>query len=273
MVRLIDYLRSQGLSSAQAKKKLSSGKIFFQGVPSSDPGRMVSPHDVEVRSNAPRHHPGRDPVVLFRDDHLIVVVKPSGMLSVPAPRRREQNLQAWIGQRFGRTLAVHRLDEPTSGVMMFARTARAQQAIKSLLEEHAVERRYLAIVYGRVPDKPRRMETTLIRNRGDGLRGSGPGGRRAVTHLQLKERLEWASLIEAQLETGRTHQVRIHLAELRHPVLGDHLYGRRAEHRMALHAYKLVFQHPIEAKEMSFVAPLPDDLAQLRRKLLRGAKV
>ena len=93
-----------------------------------------------------------------------------------------------------------------------------------------------------------------------------------MTHLQLRERLDRVSLVEAQLETGRTHQVRIHLAEVRHPVLGDNLYGRRADHRMALHAYRLSFQHPMVSKTMSFEVPLPDDLAQLRRQLLRGAK-
>jgi 23S rRNA pseudouridine1911/1915/1917 synthase len=114
------------------------------------------------------------------------------------------------------------------------------------------------------------VRNTLVRDRGDGLRGSGPGGKPAATHFKRVELLRGATLVEARLETGRTHQVRIHLAELGHPVLGDRLYGPRvanAAPRLALHAWRLAFKHPFGGKEVKVEVPLADDMDRLRRDL------
>ena len=279
-MRLIDHLKALGHSNREAGELLKTGKVSYGGVPTADPVREVEPERVEVSLTAPRLRPGLDPVLLWRDAHLAIVWKPPGLLSVPAPgRRQEDNLLSLAGRMLGSVLAVHRLDEPTSGLMMIARTEAAQQALKDQLAAHDIERRYLAIVRdpGRFPEEPLTIDNHLVRDRGDRLRGSGPpddpSARAARTHFRLVERLgPHHALVEAKLESGRTHQVRIHLAEAGFPVLGEPLYATasvtRAAPRLALHAAVLGLTHPSTGAEMAFTAPLADDLARLRRDLL-----
>jgi len=280
MPRLIDYLRSLKLTNREARDLLDTGKVMYCGVPTADAGREVDAALVAVRRNAPRIRPNRDLAVIHRDPHMAVVYKPPGMLSVPSPGRRDvKSVIGVVRHLIGAAFPVHRLDEPTSGLMMVALTERCQLLIKEILFEHRVERGYLALVGGWFPSAPCTVRSMLVRNRGDGLRGSAvegdeDGAREAVTHLKLLEHLgKGASLVEARLETGRTHQVRIHLSEKRHPILGDDLYAppglARAAPRLALHAFKLGFTHPVTGKKMDFEAPLADDLEALRRRLLR----
>jgi 23S rRNA pseudouridine1911/1915/1917 synthase len=280
MARLIDELRARGLSAATARQLLATGKVFFAGVPTADPGRDVAADAVEVRPAAPRLVPGRDLVLLWHDGDLAIVVKPAGMLAVPATgRRREQSVVSVVHRLLGAAWPVHRLDEPTSGLMMVALSERCQRAIKDLLFHHRIERRYQALARGRFSATPRTVRTLLGRNRGDGRRGSVDEGevegKEAVTHLALLEGCgRSASRVEARLETGRTHQVRIHLAEAGHPVLGDELYGdagaARMAPRLALHATVLALTHPLTSEHLSFSIPLADDIEQLRRRLMRG---
>lgn len=283
--RLMDALAARGLRGAAAKRALASGKVALSGVPTGDAGRLVDPEKVTVNLNAPRIAVGRDPVVLWRDAHLAVLWKPAGLLSVPAPRAGgSHNLVGWVRRLFGEAHVVHRLDEDTSGVMMVARTEAAVEPLKALFAAHDVDRRYLALVAHRFPSEPRRVHSFFVRDRGDGRRGSAPkdepvpeGAREAITHLRRVELLGAdASLVEARLETGRTHQVRIHLAESGHPVLGDALYGTRGfasrSSRLALHAATLGFRNPFTGEHLHFEAPLADDLEVLRRKLLGGRR-
>lgn len=274
-VRLIDHLKATGLSNREARRQMASGKVSYMGVPTADAGRSVDPALVAVEPRAPRIRVGQDPVILYRDEHLAVVWKPAGLLSVAAPRRgRDPNLVSLVARVLGEAQPVHRLDEDTSGVLIVARSARARQAMIPLFAEHAVERVYLALVQGRFPEEPVTVSNTLVEDRGDGRRGAGegPDSVTAVTHLRRLEVLrDRASVVEARLETGRKHQVRIHLAEAGHPVLGDTRYGsKRARHRsrrLALHAWRLAFTHPLTGRALSFEAPLADDLEQLRRRL------
>lgn len=275
-VRLIEYFRGRGLSNREARRLLETGKVYLGPAPTADPTRDVDPAMVAIRENAPRVRVGRDAVVLERDRHLAVVLKPAGMLSVPAPGRRDAPVVLReVGRALGSVFPVHRLDEETSGLMLVARSESCQQALKQMLFEHRVERGYLALVRGRFPSEPQTVRTVLVRDRGDGLRGSGrtdsPDGKPAVTELRLVEAVgPTASLVEARLETGRTHQVRIHLAEMGHAVLGDRIYGTRGElgaPRLALHAAKLELVHPITGAKLAFELPLPDDLERLRRDL------
>ena len=223
-VRVIDRLKELGLSNRQAKEALRTGKVFLGGCPTGDPIRIVSVDELVYRPNAPRVRPDTDPAVISLDENVVVAAKPSGMLSVPAPKRKETSVLETLAAKFGKLFVVHRLDEGTSGLMMFARNERSQKALKDALFVHDVERRYHAVVHGGFPEESKTVTSSLVRNRGDGLRGSqsGDGGKEAVTHLRLLEKLgRRASLVEATLETGRTHQVRIHLAEQGFPVLGD----------------------------------------------------
>ena len=272
-VRLIDHLRKLGMSNREAKAALSTGKVYVGDAPTADPARDVVPARVSIRPNAPRVRPWVDVVVVYRDEHLAVVAKPPGVLSVPAASKRgARNVLAEGKRVLGAALPVHRLDEDTSGLMLVARNPRCQQALKELLFVHDVQRRYVAIVAGNFPAGPRRHETHLVRDRGDGLRGSGaaPDGKRAVTHFTTLRSLGKArTLVEARLETGRTHQIRIHLAELGFPVLGDKLYAKRGvtrlAPRLALHAAVLGFRHPMTGQTLRFEAPVADDLERLIR--------
>ncbi len=222
---------------------------------------------------------GRDAVMLWYDQHLAVVWKPPEMLAVPAPGRHDaENVLRYVGQRLGSALPVHRLDEETSGVMLVARTDAAQEALKALFESHDIERKYLALVRGAFPAGPsREIRSMMVRDRGDGLRGSGEGflAKPAVTWVARVESYGRASLVEARLETGRTHQVRIHLAEMDHPVLGDPLYADRhtagQAPRLALHAARLAFIHPFTGEALHFDAPLADDMEILRRRFAEKA--
>ncbi len=283
MPRLIEYLRSIPLTNKEANDLLDTGKVFYCGVPTADRGREVDTSKVEIRRSAPRIRPNLDLSIIYRDEELSVVFKPAGMMSVRAVGRRgEKDVIGEVRRLLGDAYPVHRLDEMTSGVMMVALSMDSQYAIKQILFEHKVERRYLAIVSGIFPDKPMTIRTQLVRDRGDGLRGSSYGvnednSKEAVTHLKLIERLgKTASLVEASLETGRTHQVRIHLSESKFPILGDELYAParvvRAAPRLALHAYRLGFTHPKTGKPLVFDCPLADDLESLRRRLLGLAR-
>ena len=274
MIRLLDPLATLGLRSNAAREALRTGKVRIDRVPTADGGRLVDPTRVRYDPNTPRMVVGRDPVMLWYDPHLAVVWKPPEMLAVPAPGRHDtENVLKYVGTRLGSALAVHRLDEDTSGVMLVARTDAAQFALKELFEAHTVERRYLALVRGSFPEGPaREIRTMMVRDRGDGLRGSGHSfdAKPAITWLQRVESYGKVSLVEAKLETGRTHQVRIHLAELEHAVLGDPLYADRhvagLSSRLALHAARLAFRHPFTGEPLHFDAPLADDLEILRRK-------
>ena len=280
MVTIRSVLQGRGMSNAQIKRAAASGKISISGVPTADTGRLVLPDNVQLRMNAPKLTPGRDLAVLFRDEHMAVVWKPAGWLSVKAANRRdEKDVVTYVAGLFGAGFAVHRLDEDTSGAMMVALTKPTQMGLKSLLEVHDVERRYLALVKGRPALDKWTSSSNFVRDRGDGLRGSGDGDDRlATTHFRVLDRFRGSvSLVEATLESGRTHQVRIHLAEEGHAVLGDSLYGDSgaAKHspRLALHAAVLGFVHPITGQKKRFEVPLADDLEQLRREFQMTGKV
>ena len=177
---------------------------------------------------------------------------------------------------------VHRLDRDTSGLMVFARTVPAERHLGQQFRQHTTERRYLAVVVGSVPAQT--IESHLVRDRGDGRRGStklANAGKHAVTHVRPLEELAGYTLVECRLETGRTHQIRIHLSELGHPVCGDKVYGRpqgaeattdqSGAPRLALHAAALTIEHPETGERLQFQMPLPAELKQFLDRL-RGGK-
>jgi 23S rRNA pseudouridine1911/1915/1917 synthase len=179
---------------------------------------------------------------------------------------------------------VHRLDRDTSGLMVFARTPEAEQKLIRMFARHEVQRAYVAVVHGRV--EAQTIDTWLVRDRGDGLRGSTPlgaaveGAQRAITHMRPMEHLPSYTILECRLETGRTHQIRIHLAEIGHRLCGEKVYthgiGQRVEadasgaSHQALHAAELSFVHPITTQALKFRMSLPRDLKEWLLKL-RGA--
>lgn len=281
-LRLVEHLRNLGYAGRAARDLLETGKVLYGGVPTADSGREVEPERVMIKLGAPRLRPNRDIAVIFHDRHLAVVFKPPGMLAVETVgRHREPSVVGMVRKLFGAAFVVHRLDEPTSGLMMVALTESCQRQIKEILFRHAVDRVYWAIVRGIFPVAPVTVVSNLVRNRGDGLRGSDeeaedPNAKEAITHFELIEHLgPHASLVQAKLETGRTHQVRIHLSERGYPILGDRLYGTpgvgRAAARLALHAAELGLRHPVTGESLHFQAALADDLEQMRRRLCHHA--
>lgn len=191
--------------------------------------------------------------IAFEDSDLLVVNKPAGLLTTPTPESDRGNLLDLLSRRHGRReriLVVHRIDLQTSGLLVFAKTDQANRNLSALFREHDIERKYLVVV-DRVFKKERTVDSEI-------------NGRRAVTHLTLEESLgERCTLLSARLETGRTHQIRIHCAELGHKVLGDRQYGTRTDYdppRMALHATRLGFVHPRSGDTMTFDSPWPADL-------------
>src|SRR5262249_31997338 len=170
-----------------------------------------------------------------------------------------------------------RLDKETSGLVVFARTVAAERGLGKQFRAHTVHRRYLAVVPGYVPKQT--IRTRLVRDRGDGRRGStglADQGKEAVTHVEPVERLPGYTLVACRLETGRTHQIRIHLAELGHPVCGEKVYGPRTDTsgapRLALHAAELGFRHPAIGEEMRWTMPLPPDLGAVVQRLREGGE-
>jgi 23S rRNA pseudouridine1911/1915/1917 synthase len=243
-------------------------------------------------------------IVAYLDTQIVVVEKPPGITSVRhhsekswSPRRRqvqptlEDLIPRLIDRAGGKArrrpdrrrrsagvFPVHRLDRDTSGLMVFARTAAAKKNLEQQFRRHETERRYLAVVEGSIADQT--IESHLVRNRGDGRRGSSGAagkGKRAVTHVRTIEHLAGRTLVECRLETGRTHQIRIHLAEAGHPVCGETVYaaghkrrpGEFRAPRLALHAAELGLVHPVTGKSLRFTMPLPEDLDRFVRHLRR----
>jgi 23S rRNA pseudouridine1911/1915/1917 synthase len=189
-----------------------------------------------------------------------------------APRRASK------AGRAARVRLVHRLDRDTSGVMVLATSAEAERRLVHMFRKHAITRVYLAIVHGRVEEQT--LDSRLVRDRGDRRRGSTTlpeVGKRAVTHVRPLECLQSYTLLECRLETGRTHQIRIQLAEAGHPVCGEKVYNKPlrgepiADHsgaqRQALHASELGFPHPVTGQPLDFQMPLPADFQQLLARL------
>lgn len=284
------------MSWANAGRLISSRKVKINGELCLDPARRLREGEtVEVLAqpvSAPRER--QEIVIRFSDEHVVVVEKPAGISTVRHPAERDwpdrrrklaptlDDLVTWqLRLRRPRRLRiVQRLDKETSGLLVFARTVLAEQALGKQFRDHTVTRRYLAVVPGRVA--PQTIRTRLVPDRGDRRRGSttvGKLGKAAVTHVKVAEQLQGYTLLECRLETGRTHQIRIHLAELGNPVCGEKVYHRQPDGtlipdnsgtpRLALHAADLGFRHPVTQRDMSWSMALPGDLESLLEQLRR----
>jgi 23S rRNA pseudouridine1911/1915/1917 synthase len=275
-----------GKSWNEVRRLARTGKIFVDGVALLDPTSLVpAGAEVELRQNAPRAT--RTPslpkrAILYLDPQVVVVEKPSGISTVPYDEHErgtlDQLVMETISERGRRAPLgiVHRVDKETSGVVVFARTVAAKLALKNQFRFHSVGRRYVAIAHGDVTGGV--IRSRLVQDRGDGRRGSTDNeelGREAVTHVKWLEALRGASLVECRLETGRTHQIRIHLAERGHPLVGERVYSKNYRGqlleapRLMLHARQLAFDHPTSGERLSFETVMPQDmqavLATLRR--------
>jgi 23S rRNA pseudouridine1911/1915/1917 synthase len=212
--------------------------------------------------------------VLFEDAHLIVVDKAAGVLTVPTPRRERNTLVAQL-EKFlrARLVVVHRLDRDTSGALVFAKNERAGRALMDRWREDKVERRYDAIALGVLTEPEGTIRSRMVTGRGLQRRSAREDeeGEDAVTHFVVKQRVQGATLLEVTLETGRRNQIRVHLAERGHPLLGDVRYaGGRThplwrERRLALHARTLSFLHPVTRAPVSVEAKTPEAFLRFLR--------
>jgi len=287
-----------GTSWGKARGWIEAGKVRVGGALVTDTtARVVAGAEIAVDESARRPRPEElgDGDVVYSDAQVIVVAKPPGLSTIPYDDTETDTLdarvRAWLerkrlvprGQR--PTLGiVHRLDKETSGLVVFTRTWLAKQALTSQFRQHTVHRRYLAIAHGDVPG--RTLRSFFIENRGDGLRGSKRGrpagskpladGREAITHVTRVEALAGSTLVACRLETGRTHQIRIHLSESGNPLVGERVYVRGFRGplieapRLMLHAAELGFIHPATEREVRWEQPTPADMLAVIARL-KGA--
>jgi 23S rRNA pseudouridine1911/1915/1917 synthase len=208
--------------------------------------------------------------VIHADEALLVVDKPAGLVVHPAPSHRGETLVGLLGELAGggegsRPGIVHRLDKDTSGLMIVARSEASQRALAAQIQRREVVREYLALVEGTLKSRSGTIDAPLGRDRRRRTRQAvrGAGEREARTHFEVIEALTADTLVQARLETGRTHQIRVHFAAIGHPVAGDPEYGSKGRHglsRQFLHSARLTFHHPTTGKEMTFESALPADL-------------
>ncbi len=300
-----------GTSWGDARKWIESGKVEVDGQTVFDHGRAVRAGvRVVLAMNAPKRTKQSktevaveldDSAIVFVDAHIVVVNKPAGVSTIPFDENEtgtlDERVRDWLSKRMKRGErgtrpslgVVHRLDKQTSGVLVFTRTWLAKQSLTQQFRVHTVHRRYLAIAHGVVP--ARTIRSHIVPDRGDGIRGSlrgsgakaraprqgsGDGAQLAITHIEPVEALAGATLVACRLETGRTHQIRVHLSEAGHPVVGERVYirgyaqeGREAipAPRLMLHALELGFVHPATNAEVRFERPPPADFEETLRRL------
>ena len=228
------------------------------------PERKIVP-EAAVEEAAPLSIP-------YEDEHLLVVDKPAGLVVHPGAGHAAGTLADALvahgaaGGEEGRLGIVHRLDRDTSGLLVVARSDEAFERLQELVRERALEREYLALVRGKPRSRSGRIEAPIGRDRRDATRQSldTETPRDAITHFELEERLQRHALLRVRLETGRMHQIRVHLAAINLPVAGDSVYGVGGElglDRQFLHAARLAFDHPISGERVETTSPLPPDLA------------
>ncbi len=197
--------------------------------------------------------------ILYQDDHMLVVDKPPHMLVVHAPGRRSPTIVDAVARQVGTSAyPVHRLDEDTSGVLALAKTPEARKLLEEIFRRHRAERIYLALLSHSPSPPAGRIESRLV-EKGGRMCSVEKGGDVAVTHYKVLRRVDRFTLVECRLETGRRNQIRVHMADINCPVVGDRKYGYRSRHggsfsRAMLHAWRLVLPHPVTGKRLEVVA-------------------
>jgi 23S rRNA pseudouridine1911/1915/1917 synthase len=284
------------LSRERLKALISSGGVRDPaGMQVRDPSSKAKTgaYEIHVPEPAPAHNVPQDIAltIVFEDDHLIVVDKPAGMVVHPAAGNFDGTLvNALLHHCAGRLSSiggvarpgiVHRIDKDTSGLLVVAKTDVTHEGLSAQFARHSIDRRYQAIVAGIPNPSSGSVDAPLARssaNRQKMAIVSAGRGKRAVTHYRLVKPLRESALVECRLETGRTHQVRVHMTSIGHPLLGDQIYGRtKTVHRdllnqldfkrQALHAADLGFVHPVSKENLSFKSAIPSDMQELFRAL------
>jgi 23S rRNA pseudouridine1911/1915/1917 synthase len=263
-------------SRGVAERLLETGTVLVDGRPLDKSRRLSGGEELEFEPPEPEvttlEPEQMDLRIAYEDEHLMVVDKPAGLVVHPASGHATGTLVQGLlehdiaGGDAARPGIVHRLDRDTSGLMVVARSEEAHARLQKLIRNRALERHYTALVLGRPRSRTGRIEAPIGRDRRDPLRHSldTDKPREAVTHFEVRELLPRHTLLDVRLETGRTHQIRVHLAAVGLPVAGDAVYGRPREldlERQFLHAGRLAFPHPFTEERVDVESPLPPDLA------------
>lgn len=229
--------------------------------------------------------------IVYEDDHLVIVNKAAGMLTVADRFQQESvHLQSLLRKKYGEIYTIHRLDKDTSGLVVFAKNAECHRAMSLAFEERDVNKVYLALADGNLPDEGTIDEPLALSDTRPGTMKVYKKGKPSLTTFRTLRRFEWFSELEVTIHTGRMHQIRVHLAYIGHPLFIDPLYGRRAEFflsewkgrkykagkfsgeerplcsRLTLHAWKLDFTHPVTGEKMHFEAEVPKDIKALTQQ-------
>lgn len=278
-----------GLPRADVQRAIAAGRVRVDGVVRTKSHRLMGGERIEADLDTDtRLHPEAPAVpVRYRDPHLLVIAKPAGLVTHPTEQRRSGTL---VNRLLGMTEPlssiggplrpgiVHRLDAGTSGLMVVAATDEAHAALSVMFREHAVDRRYRALVRGAVEHDDFTVDAPLGRRAGRVV-VDHTEGRAAETGFTVLERLPAATLVEAAPRTGRTHQIRVHLQAIGHPIVGDRSYGGGGDlardlglERPFLHSWRIAFTHPITGERIEVEEPLPSDLqdALVRARSLAG---
>jgi 23S rRNA pseudouridine1911/1915/1917 synthase len=269
-----------------AERLLREGAVRVDGVARAKSHRLEAGALVEVEvSDDVAVELAPEPVsvpVVNEDEHLVIVDKPAGLAVHPGAGTRSGTLAGQLlslgavgGLDSSRPGIVHRLDRDTSGLLVVARSEEAHAALQGAIRRREVERRYLALVRGHPKSRTGRIEAPIGRARRDPTRRSldTDQPREAVTHFEVRETLPEHTLLDVRLETGRTHQIRVHLAAIDLPVAGDPQYGVKGDlglERQFLHAYRLRFAHPVTGDEIDVTSPLPPDLERALERARGG---
>ncbi|KQN90508.1 pseudouridine synthase [Sphingomonas sp. Leaf231] len=283
------------LSRERLKVLINAGQVTQGGVPMRDPSRKSRAGEafqIAVPAPTAAHNEAQDiPLVIaFEDEHLIVLNKPAGLVVHPAAGNLDGTLVNALLHHCRGSLSgiggvarpgiVHRIDKDTSGLMVAAKTDRTHEGLARQFAAHSIDRRYRAIVGGRPMPAAGSVDAPLARSPNNRKKVAiVQGGKRAVTHYRSLEPLREATLVECRLETGRTHQVRVHMASIGHALLGDPVYGRTKHahkgvletlgfRRQALHAAHLGFIHPVTGDHLSFDSAMPPDMQELFTQLV-----
>lgn len=285
---------ASGLSRERVKALIGSGAVEVAGRAATNGAVKIAADTafaIALPATAPLEAEAQDiPLaIVFEDNHVIVIDKPAGMVVHPAAGNPDGTLvNALLHHCAGRLSSingvarpgiVHRIDKDTSGLLVVAKTDAAHEGLAAQFAEHSIDRRYLAVCAGRPAPAEGTIATRLGRSDADRkkmavLPGDSKRGKRAVTHYRTLRALEHAAVLECRLETGRTHQLRVHCASIGHPLLGDPVYGRTPKalrplldrlgfRRQALHAAELGFSHPVTGERLLFSADPPADMREL----------
>ncbi len=287
---------ASGLSRERVKALLGEGRVTLSGKPASQPSLKPAqgvPFRICVPAPVPAEAEAQDiPLnIVFEDAHLLVVDKPAGLVVHPAAGNLDGTLvNALLHHCSGRLSGiggvarpgiVHRIDKDTSGLLVVAKTDAAHEGLARQFADHSIGRAYRAVVAGHPLPPAGTVRGAIARsnaNRKKMALVADGRGKHAVTHYRTLEPLNGAALVECRLETGRTHQVRVHMASIGHALLGDPVYGRTPSNlrpiladlgfrRQALHAAELSFVHPVTKEELAFSSPIPDDMGGLIAEL------